>query len=95
MLIADKHRLENQTKVKLLAIRETELELYVQNCRQVGFVAAIVGGLAYFSFLYTKRDYYRRPTGSPACCIERQVTSAPSERAWRLRARKAKRGTSA
>ena len=33
MLIADKHRLENQTKVKLLAIRETELELYVQNCR--------------------------------------------------------------
>ena len=61
MLIADKHRhrLENQTKVKLLAIRETELELYVQNCRQVGFVAAIIGGLAYFSFLYTKRDYYQ------------------------------------
>ena len=31
----------------------------MQNCRQVGFVAAIIGGLAYFSFLYTKRDYYQ------------------------------------
>ena len=35
-------------QVRLLAIRERELELYVNNCRTMGMVSAIFSGLGFF-----------------------------------------------
>jgi len=54
MLFADKLALENRTKVRLLLIRERELNLYVQNCRAVGTVAALLAGLAFSSLVILK-----------------------------------------
>mmetsp|Transcript_40132 Transcript_40132/g.88113 ORF Transcript_40132/g.88113 Transcript_40132/m.88113 type:complete len:322 (+) Transcript_40132:141-1106(+) len=62
MLFADKLALENRTKVRLLLIRERELNLYVQNCRAVGTVAALLAGLAFSSLIYTKMDYFKNST---------------------------------
>jgi len=46
-LHADKAALENQTKLRLLSIRERELNLYIQNCRTVGTVSAVLSGLTF------------------------------------------------
>ena len=47
MLYADKAALENRTKLRLIAIRERELELYTRNCRTVGTVTALMSGIAF------------------------------------------------
>ena len=59
MLYADKAALENRTKVKLLAIRERELNLYTTNCRTVGNVSALMAGIAYTALIYTKMAYFQ------------------------------------
>ena len=59
MLFADKAALENRTKVRLLAIREQELNLYVKNLRTFGTVSAFMAGIAQSAMLYTKRSYVR------------------------------------
>ena len=53
MLYADKAALENRTKLRLIAIRERELELYTRNCRTVGTVTALMSGIAFSSIIYT------------------------------------------
>ncbi len=58
MLHADKEALTARTKVNLLAVRESELTLYTNNCRTLGTVAAIMSGLAFFGLLYTDQPYF-------------------------------------
>mmetsp|Transcript_5015 Transcript_5015/g.15811 ORF Transcript_5015/g.15811 Transcript_5015/m.15811 type:complete len:177 (-) Transcript_5015:230-760(-) len=58
MLYADKAALETRTKVRLLSIRERELELYVRNCRAVGNVSSIMAGAAFMGLLYTGKKAY-------------------------------------
>ena len=59
MLYADKAALENRTKLRLIAIRERELELYTRNCRTVGTVTALMSGIAFSSIIYTKMAYFQ------------------------------------
>ena len=47
MLYADKQQLETDLKVSLLQIRERELDLYTSNFRNIGIMAALIGGFAY------------------------------------------------
>ena len=47
MLFADKEALETDLKVSLLAIRERELNLYVQNCRSISTQTSVLAGFAY------------------------------------------------
>lgn len=52
MLFADKQALETDLKVSLLAIRERELELYAENCRNIGAQAALLAGFAYSALTF-------------------------------------------
>ncbi len=38
-------------QVRLLGIRECELELYVKNCRTLGNIAAIIAGMTFTGFV--------------------------------------------
>lgn len=60
MLHADKQALENNLKVRLIYIREKELNFYTQNCRAVGTQAALMAGFAYSAIIYTKMDYFQQ-----------------------------------
>ena len=40
-------------QVRLLGIRERELELYVKNCRTLGNIAAIIAGMTFTGFVCT------------------------------------------
>ena len=59
MLHADKAHLEAWTRVSLLTIREKEIKLYATNSHNLGTIAAIVAGIAYFGLLYVKMPYFR------------------------------------
>ena len=52
MLFADKQALETELKVSLLEIRERELDLYTQNCRNIGAQSALLAGFAYLALTY-------------------------------------------
>lgn len=52
MIRAQKEALENTARVKLIEIREKELEYYTANCRNIGQCAALVSGLAYSGIRY-------------------------------------------
>ena len=56
MLFADKQALETDLKVSLLAIRERELELYTDNCRNIGAQAALLAGFAYSALTFEMMD---------------------------------------
>ena len=47
MLYADKQALETDLKVSLLAIRDRELNFYVQNLRSIATQAGVMSGFAY------------------------------------------------
>jgi len=59
MLFAQKESLGNNTKVRLIGIRERELGLYVQNLRALGTIGSIIAGLGFFGLLYTDQAYFR------------------------------------
>jgi len=56
MLFADKQNLETDLKVSLLAIRERELDLYTDNCRNIGAQAALLAGFAYSALTFEVAD---------------------------------------
>jgi hypothetical protein len=58
MLAADKAALANKTRLRLLAIRERELALYVQNCRAFGTMSAFMAGIAHSALIYSKMSYF-------------------------------------
>jgi len=70
MLLADKAALANRARVRMLEIRERELELYVRNSRAVGFQCAALAGAAYTALIYTKFPYFRHEgTWGEACYL--------------------------
>ena len=63
MLRAKKEALENSARVKLIEIREKELDYYTANCRNIGQCAALVSGMAYsgirYHYLLSRKNNYR------------------------------------
>lgn len=58
MLNARKEALANNTRVRMIAIRERELQLYAANCRQLGRKTALLAGFAYSGLYYrTKKRF--------------------------------------
>jgi hypothetical protein len=76
MLFADKRKLESGTKVRLNAIREKELDYYVQNCRAMGLASALLSGFAWAGLTqvaipvdkpYVLKLSYQMVTGTSMC----------------------------
>lgn len=58
MLYADKQNLETDLKVSLLAIRERELVLYTNNCRNIGTLSCVLFGFAYSAMLFANWEHF-------------------------------------
>ena len=54
MLHADKEALRTAYKLRLLAIREKELNYFLQNCINIATLAAMLAGFAQSGLIYTK-----------------------------------------
>jgi len=59
MLYADKLALANQARVRMLEIREREVELYVRNSRALSLQCAALAGVAQQAMVYTKFGYFQ------------------------------------
>ena len=59
MLFANKQALETELKVSLLQIRERELTLYAENCRNIGGISCMLAGFAYVTLTYERSDTFR------------------------------------
>mmetsp|Transcript_15450 Transcript_15450/g.40147 ORF Transcript_15450/g.40147 Transcript_15450/m.40147 type:complete len:224 (+) Transcript_15450:116-787(+) len=59
MLYADKVALANRARLRMLEIRDRELELYTRNSRALGFQCAMLAGSGFAAFVYCKMTYYQ------------------------------------
>mgnify|MGYP003684070811 CR=1 FL=1 len=59
MLYADKAALANRARLRMLQIRERELNLYIANSRVIATKSTLLCGIAYSALLYVKMDYYQ------------------------------------
>ena len=59
MLFANKQNLETELKVSLLSIRERELALYTNNCRNIASCSAILFGFGLTALMYESEDSFR------------------------------------
>ena len=59
MLFANKQALETELKVSLLQIRERELVLYAENCRNIGNISCMLAGFAYVTLTYERSDTFQ------------------------------------
>mmetsp|Transcript_1016 Transcript_1016/g.2888 ORF Transcript_1016/g.2888 Transcript_1016/m.2888 type:complete len:196 (+) Transcript_1016:91-678(+) len=59
MLYADKVALANRARLRMLEIREKELDLYVRNSRSISTACAMLAGSGYTALVYTKMGYYQ------------------------------------
>ena len=58
MLFANKQALETDLKVSLLSIRERELGLYAENCRNIGSISCMLAGFAYCTLTFERSDTF-------------------------------------
>ena len=58
MLFANKQNLETELKVSLLGIRERELNLYTDNCRNIASCCALLAGFSYTALVSEKHDTF-------------------------------------
>ena len=58
MLFANKQNLETELKVSLLSIRERELVLYSNNCRNIAECTAILSGFALVTLTYERQTTF-------------------------------------
>ena len=70
MLHADKEALRTAYKLRLLAIREKELNYFLQNCINIATLAAMLAGFAQSGLIYTKCT--PRAAAASALCVPRR-----------------------
>eukprot|EP00965_Chrysotila_dentata_P196475 6177597-Pleurochrysis_carterae.AAC.2 len=70
MLAADKNALVYDTKVRLLRVRERELNLYIANCRAVGTGSALLAGFAYFGLVSSQRPPRAQHRAAPRARVQ-------------------------
>ena len=70
MLHADKEALRTAYKLRLLAIREKELNYFLQNCINIATLAAMLAGFAQSGLIYTKCT--PRAAAASALCERRR-----------------------
>ena len=77
MLHADKEALRTAYKLRLLAIREKELNYFLQNCINIATLAAMLAGFAQSGLIYTKCT----PRAAAASALRAQASRAPCAQA--------------
>jgi len=59
MLYADKVALANRARLRMLEIREKEIDLYTTNSRTISTANTMLAGIGYTALVYTKMGYYQ------------------------------------